>query len=111
MRDDAVPALILSMADVESSLGPESGKDYREHFMVWAAESIREYFASIKPQLESPLLINGDDLISMGMKPGIALGNLLYRLRFAQDLGKFTSREEALQAAKEMMQKLTEETR
>ena len=56
-------------------------------------------------------MINGDDLIALGMNPGIALGYLLYRLRFAQDLGKFTSREEALQAAKEMMQKLTEETR
>jgi len=111
MRDDSVPALILSMADVESSQGPESGEDYREHFMVWAAESIREYFDAVKPALESPLLINGDDLISMGMKPGIALGNILFRLRFAQDMGRITSREEALQAAKGMMQKLTEETR
>ncbi|MDP2157826.1 MAG: HD domain-containing protein [Nitrospirota bacterium] len=105
MRDDSVPALILAMADVMSSQGPESGEDYREHFMVWAAESIQEYFNSIKPVLESPLLINGDDLISMGVEPGIALGNLLYRLRFAQDLGKITSRQEALEAAKEMVEK------
>lgn len=109
MRDDAVPALILAMADVMSSLGPESGADYREHFLAWAVESVQEYFVSIKPKLEAPLLINGDDLISMGMKPGIALGNLLYRLRFAQDLGKLTSREEALEAAKEMVQKLSED--
>ena len=108
MRDDAVPALILAMADVMSSLGPESGEDYREHFMVWAAESIREYFDSIKPALESPLLINGDDLISMGMKPGIALGNLLYRLRFAQDLGRITSREDALERAADMISRQTE---
>ncbi len=105
MRDDSVPALILAMADVMSSQGPESGEEYLEHFMVWVAESIREYFDSIKPALESPLLINGNDLIAMGMKPGIALGNILYRLRFAQDLGRITSRQEALEAAQEMVEK------
>ena len=39
----------------------------------------------------------------MGMKPGIALGRLLYRLRYAQDLGKITSREDALQMAGDMV--------
>jgi len=108
MRDDSVPALILAMADVMSSLGPESGEEYREHFMTWAEESIKEYFDSIKPKLESPLLINGDDLISLGIKPGIALGRLLYRLRFAQDLGKITLREEALTLAAEMIARQAE---
>ena len=103
LNDNAVPALILSIADVMSSLGPESGDDYREHFVDWATESIQEYFGSIKPVLESPLLINGDDLIAMGMKPGIALGNLLYRLRFAQDMGRISSREEALRLAGDMI--------
>ncbi|MBI5848494.1 MAG: HD domain-containing protein [Nitrospirae bacterium] len=103
MRDDVVPALILSMADVMSSLGPEASEQYRLHFIAWAEESIREYFTFIKPQLEAPLLINGDDLISLGMKPGIALGSLLCRLRFAQDLGKITSRREALKLAGDMI--------
>lgn len=108
LKDNAVPALILSMADVMSSLGPESGDAYREHFVAWATESIAQYFESIKPVLESPLLINGNDLIAMGMKPGIALGRLLYRLRFAQDLGKVTSREEALQLAGDMIARQAE---
>lgn len=101
--DDSVPTLILAMADVMSSLGSESTEQYREHFMVWAVESIREYFGSIKPQLEAPLLINGDDLIAMGMTPGIALGRVLYRLRFAQDVGRITSRKEALELAGAMI--------
>jgi len=91
-----------------SSLGPESGEEYREHFVAWAAESIHEYFASIKPKLESPLLISGDDLIALGMEPGIALGRMLYRLRFAQDLGKITSHQEALQRAGEMISRQAE---
>ncbi len=108
MRDDSVFALILAIADVMSSLGPESGEEYREHFIVWAAESIQEYFDSIKPKLESPLLINGDDLISMGMNPGIALGNLLYCLRFAQDLGRIGTHEEALKLAGDIIARQAE---
>jgi len=110
LKDNAVPALILSIADVMSSLGPESGDDYRDHFVTWAMESIAEYFESIKSVLESPLLINGDDLIAMGMKPGIALGNLLYRLRFAQDMGRITSREEALELAVDMIARQAEKS-
>ncbi|MBI5632159.1 MAG: HD domain-containing protein [Nitrospirae bacterium] len=108
LKDNAVPALILSIADVMSSLGPESGDDYREHFVAWATESIAEYFVSIKPVLESPLLINGNDLIRMGMQPGIVLGRMLYRLRFAQDLGKINSRGEALKLAGDMITRQAE---
>ena len=103
MRDDSIPAIILSMADVMSSRGPASGEQYRTNFISWATQTVREYFGSAKPKMETPLLINGDDLISMGIQPGIALGNLLYRLRFAQDMGKITNREEALEAARHML--------
>jgi poly(A) polymerase len=108
MRDDSVPAVILSMADVMSSLGPESGEEYRMDFISRAVELVTSYFESVKPRIEAPLLINGGDLISMGMKPGIALGNLLYKIRFAQDMGKITTREEALQAARELVRKVIE---
>jgi tRNA nucleotidyltransferase/poly(A) polymerase len=108
MRDDAVPALILSMADVMSSLGPESGEDYRRRFIDWAKESMHVYCRAIRPRMEAPLLITGHDLIAMGMEPGIALGNLLYRIRFAQDIGKITSRDEAMSAAREMVRRRAE---
>jgi putative nucleotidyltransferase with HDIG domain len=103
MRDDAVPVLVLGMADVMSSLGPESGAEYREQVITWIQESMLAYFGSIRQRIASPLLITGDDLIAMGMKPGIALGKLISRLRFAQDSGKINSREEALCAAREMI--------
>ena len=105
MRDDSIPAIILSMADVMSSRGPASGEQCRTDFISWATESVRSYFVSVRPKIETPLLINGDDLISLGMQPGIALGNLLYRLRFAQDMGKITNREEALEAARQMIRR------
>ncbi len=107
LGDDSVPALILGMADVMSSLGPESTEDYRRHFMDWAEDCIKEYFFSVKPKLETPLLINGHDLIAMGVQPGIGLGSLLHRLRIAQDLGRVTCRHEALALAEAMIAKLT----
>jgi len=93
------------MADVMGSLGPESGDTYRESVIAWAAAGMHDYFSSIKQKIEAPLLVSGDDLIAMGMEPGIALGNLLYRLRFAQDIGKIADREEALCAAREMIRR------
>ncbi len=103
MRDDAVPVLVLGMADVMSSLGPASGAEYRERVITGIKESMHAYFASLRQRITSPLLITGDDLIAMGMQPGIALGKIISRLRFAQDRGKINSREEALCAAREMI--------
>jgi putative nucleotidyltransferase with HDIG domain len=103
MRDDAVPALILSMADVMSSLGPDSGESYRQNYITWTVESVCEYFKSIKAKVESPPLINGDDLIALGLKPGPEIGKILARIRDAQDAGEVISRDEALEAAREML--------
>jgi putative nucleotidyltransferase with HDIG domain len=108
LRDDAVPVLILGMADIMSSLGPASGVEYRNGVIAWIQESMHSYFSSVRQKIEAPLLVTGDDLISMGMEPGIELGNLLYRIRFAQDTGKITSREEALHVAREMLFKRSE---
>ncbi len=106
MRDDAVPVLILGMADVMSSLGPASGAEYRKRVIAGIKEIMHTYFGSLRQRIASPLLITGDDVIAMGMQPGIALGKLISRLRFAQDCGKINTREEALCAAREMIREL-----
>jgi len=103
MRDDAVPVLVLGMADVMSSLGPASGAEYRQQVIAWIQESMQSYFGFLRRRISEPLLITGDDLIAMGMKPGIELGKIISRLRFAQDCGKVTSRDEALSAARKMI--------
>lgn len=108
LRDDVVPVLILGMADIMSSLGPDSGAEYRMSVIAWVQESMHSYFTALKQKIVAPLLVTGDDLISMGMEPGVGLGNLLSRLRLAQDIGKITSREEALRLARELMNKRSE---
>ena len=103
MRDDAVPVLVLGMADVMSSLGPASGAEYRQRVIAWVQECMQSYFGFIRRRISEPLFITGEDLIAMGMKPGVELGKIISRLRFAQDCGKMTSREEALSAARNMI--------
>ena len=103
MKDDAVPAIILSMADVMSSLGPASGAEYRQDHLIWAKKSICDYYAGIKARLESPGLITGDDLIALGLHPGPQLGQVLTHIRRAQDSGEITTSEEALNKAKALL--------
>jgi len=109
LRDDAVLVLILGLADIMSSLGPDSGIEYRKSVIAWVQESMHSYFRALKQKIEAPLLVTGDDLISMGMEPGIELGNLLCKLRLAQDIGKITSRMDALVLARELMNKRSED--
>ena len=102
MGDDSIPATILGMADVMSSLGPDSGEDYRTGFVNGAKQIVRDYYQDIKAVIESPCLITGNDLISLGQKPGPGIGRILNQIRTAQDTGKIRSREEALEMAKRL---------
>lgn len=111
MGDDIVPALILSMADVMSSQGPESGEEYRRNFLQWCVQMSRDYYASLKKILEQPRLVSGHDLIGLGMKPGPQIGILLEQVTEAQDNGVVTNREEALELAAELLMQLKARTR
>ncbi|HYQ48162.1 MAG TPA: HD domain-containing protein, partial [Thermodesulfovibrionales bacterium] len=105
LGDDAVWVLILGMADIMSSLGPDSGLEYRKSVITWIQGSARSYFTDLKQKIGAPLLVTGNDLITMGMEPGVALGNLLCKLRLAQDIGRVASREDALCMARELINK------
>jgi tRNA nucleotidyltransferase/poly(A) polymerase len=103
MKDNAVPSIILGIADVESSLGSESTEQWRNHYLQWSKDIVRDYYETIKTRLASPNLINGRDLISLGMKPGPAMGRLLDILRSAQDTGKVSTREAAMALAMRLL--------
>lgn len=101
--DDSIPAIILSMADVMSSLGPDSDENYRTGFVNAAKQLVCDYYESLKAKIESPCLINGNDLISLGQEPGPKIGQILDQIRTGQDTGKLKSREEALDMAKRLI--------
>jgi tRNA nucleotidyltransferase/poly(A) polymerase len=100
MKDDSIPIIILGMADVLSSHGADSSISYRENFIGQAKQSMNIYYAKTKVIIERPNLINGYDLIALGMKPGPEMGRILEQVRNAQDTGVVSTREEALSFVK-----------
>ncbi|MCP4687669.1 MAG: GNAT family N-acetyltransferase [Desulfobacterales bacterium] len=102
LREDVIPLIIHGMADILSTLGPESSEEYRDNYIRWSQTAVNEYFQSLKPQLERPSLISGADLIVMGVAPGPRLGRLLKKIRDAQDAGEVKNREEALALVKKL---------
>jgi tRNA nucleotidyltransferase/poly(A) polymerase len=103
MGDASVPAIILSMADTMSILGPDATEEYRERHINRSKLSVRDYYENIKKQIESPNFVVGIDLIAFGMKSGPEIGRILAEVRSAQDSGEITSREEALELAKKLV--------
>ena len=103
LNADMIPLIILSMADCEAALGPESSRSDRERHIRWAREAIRSYHETVKPKLEEKPLITGYDLMALGMQPGPEMGRLLKEVRTAQDEGRLTDRRAALRLAKKQM--------
>ncbi|MDA8083886.1 MAG: HD domain-containing protein [Nitrospiraceae bacterium] len=103
LGDDIVPSVILAMADVMSSLGPESGEEYRRGFLEWGGKTVAGYFSEARKILERPLLISGHDLMELGMEAGPVIGGILRQVREAQDNGEVTTRDEALAYARELL--------
>lgn len=106
MKDNAIPAIILGIADVESSLGSDSTEEWRSHYLKWSKDIVREYYETIRRRLESKNLITGSDLISLGMEPSPEMGGVLDILRNAQDTGDISSHEDALALAKSLLEKI-----
>jgi putative nucleotidyltransferase with HDIG domain len=105
MKDEVIPSVIVGMADVKSTLGPDSSTEEREDFIRWSKETIKDYYEVIKKRLERRDLITGRDLIILGMEPGPEMGRILEQIRSAQDTGDLNSREDALAMARELLSK------
>ena len=61
---------------------------------TWCAEKIGNYLIDLRPVQP---LINGDDLIQLGLKPGPAFANLLWRVFAAQLDGEILTKQDAYQ--------------
>lgn len=104
---DIGPLILLSMADTLAACGPAADRNARQQHLAWAGETMRAYFAEIQPKLEARPLVNGNDLIALGMAPGPEMGRLLETLRQAQDAGTIVSRESALRMVKNITDALS----
>ncbi|MBI5192171.1 MAG: HDIG domain-containing protein [Nitrospirae bacterium] len=103
MKDDAIPSIILGMADIKGTQGPASSKEYRNNYFIRSKDIVKNYYEVIKKTLERKVLISGKDLIAIGIAPGPAMGNILRQLREAQDNGIITNHEEAMVMARDLL--------
>jgi len=100
---DTIALLILGMADVRAIRGPAASDNYRHNFCRWARETIVNLETTILPRTLQAPLINGHDLIGLGMAPGPALGAILAQINTARDDGQVATRGEALELARELL--------
>src|SRR3990172_8638879 len=84
MKDDVIPSIIVGMADVKSSLGPDSSVQDRDNFLQWSHETIKNYYETIKKRLERRDLITGRDLVTLGMEPGPEMGRILEQIQIGR---------------------------
>jgi tRNA nucleotidyltransferase/poly(A) polymerase len=103
LGEDGVPVIIHGTADVLSTLGPDSSEIYRNNFIQWAENTIRDYYENLKPRLEQSAFISGRDLMALGMSPGPEMGRILTQVRQGQDAAQISNREEALALAEALM--------
>jgi poly(A) polymerase len=103
LGDVAVLSVILSMADTQSKMGPSAIASEKKAHLDWCRKIIAEYFSSIKKRIEGKNLINGKDLINLGLLPGPDMGKILKKTREAQDSGIIQDKEQALDYAKSII--------
>jgi len=96
LKDDIIPLIILGISDIKGTLGPDSDEAGRRRHIEWSEKMISNYYEDIKKRIERPNLITGKDLIDMGIKPGPEMGQILRKIREAQDNGIIKDRDEAL---------------
>ncbi len=103
LNDDIIPLIIIEMADSMSTRGPASKKSEREAHLAWSKKMVMEYYSEIRTKLKRKNVISGNDLISLGMKPGPELGRALEKIREAQDTGRILDRSAGFAMAEKLV--------
>ncbi len=106
LEDDAPAAILLSLADSEAKCGPLASGEARKAYRAWCIEAVNNYYGGLREVLKKPSLVTGNDLMALGLKPGPQIGDLLREIREEQDLGILTTREEAMEFAREKIKDL-----
>lgn len=106
LRDtgEAAPeVLLLSLADRLAARGPAATRELDQRHQETVHLLMEEYFRRREEKPLSPL-VTGDDLMqTLNLKPGPLIGQLLERIREAQDEGKVVSKGDALRLVKKYL--------
>ncbi|MFP4475364.1 MAG: HD domain-containing protein [Desulfatibacillaceae bacterium] len=104
MGEHAVAGLILGLADTRGKKGPAVTGQDRECRESFCKKMVAEYYDRIRDTLAEKPLVTGSDLLDMGLDPGPEVGRILDELRKARDDGTVSTREEAMDMARRMME-------
>ena len=103
-KDDCIPVILLAMADAQGKRGPLSDKaETRKKLERLKAMAI-EYCVRIKPKIQQPSPIDGNDILQMGVSAGPVVGRTLKTVEDALEDGEISGREEALRMARRLLQ-------
>jgi tRNA nucleotidyltransferase/poly(A) polymerase len=100
-EQDTTGLLVLFLADLRATQGPARRPDENES----ALEAVKKAFQVCFDAGQAPPepLLKGRDLIELfGLTPGPLFGSILKRIGELQDGGDITSREEAIEVAKQL---------
>jgi len=102
-QKDVIGLLLLFLADLSATRGPARAPGSEQ--MAQAQVHRALVICLIEDNIEQKPLLNGRDLMQLfGMEPGPAMGKLLKRLKELQDLGDITSKAEAIEVARAMVE-------
>ncbi len=99
--DLAFPLILLAFADAMASPPEEKGLEGHVAF----ARRLIDFLEKRREIEKKVRLVTGDDLIRMGLKPGPIFRVILDEMEELQAIGRFKTREEALQVLEEVVQK------
>lgn len=90
-----IGVVLLALADALAVWGRELTQTRWRALLRSAAALCKAYFERPTEVVKPPALLNGRDLIALGLQPGPQMGHILESLREAQAAGEIASREAA----------------
>ena len=103
-RNDLPGLFALAMADSLAGQGPQKPADAEEVLADLADEAYHFLKERLEPQERLPRLIDGHDLIRLGLEPGPRFRQILTAVEEAQWEGAAHTREDALRLARRLLE-------
>jgi len=103
-RSDLPGLFALAMADSLAGQGPQKPADAEAVLADLADEAYRFLKERLEPQERLPRLLNGDDLIRLGLTPGPRFRQILTAVEEAQWEGAVHSRDDALKMVRRLLE-------
>jgi hypothetical protein len=99
-----VDLCLLALADLRATYGPSLQEDLWLAALDVVRLFLENWYEKPVESIHPPALVDGNDLMdTCQIQPGPRVGELLESIREAQAIGKITSREQAMQYARDIL--------